>query len=90
MNEQKWPRFFVKCVRRNVGLCSDWSDPPEEHFSEGWLEVPYDVGASGDPMAATVWICEELKFQWMPQTVGVVCATQEQVQDLIGDEVYGK
>ena len=89
MNDN-YPRFFVKCMRRNVGLCNEWSDPPEEHFSEAWLEVPYDVGASGDPVAAMAWIGEELKFEWIPQSTGVICYTQDQVKDLIGDEVYGR
>ncbi len=79
--KQKWPRFFVKCKRRTGGIIG--------HFSEAWLEVPYDVGASGDPMAAMVWIGEEVNFQWQPEPQGVICYTQDHVKDLIGDEVYG-
>lgn len=87
--QQKWPRVFFKVVRRNIGLSCEWSDPPEEHWSEAWIELPYDIAHSGDPTAAVVWLGEELKFQWMPKFTPVICYTQDHVKDLIGDEVYG-
>tara|TARA_B100000497_G_C7285943_1_gene197064 strand:- start:75 stop:344 length:270 start_codon:yes stop_codon:yes gene_type:complete len=86
--KQKWPRLFFKVARRNLGLCCEWSDPQEEHFSAAWIEVPYEVSQSGDPNATMIWLGEELKFQWVPQT-GVMCFTQDHVKDLIGEEIYG-
>tara|TARA_B110000977_G_C10961855_1_gene448862 strand:+ start:705 stop:968 length:264 start_codon:yes stop_codon:yes gene_type:complete len=80
---QLWPKAFVKCTRRNPVLCSILGN--DEHYSTAWLEVPWEIAHSGDPLSISLWVAEGSKYTWMAGSQCVECHNQDHIDDLLSE-----
>ena len=83
MNKNElWPKIFVKCTRRNPALCS-WGN--DDHYSTAWLELPWEIAHSGDPLSISLWVAEGSKYTWMAGSQCVPCHNQDHIDDLLDE-----
>ena len=74
MNEcyDLWPKIFCRAIRPETGT---WV----------WIELPFEIGKSGNPTYAMEWVMEKYNYQFIPMKFKQVI-DNNQVEEMLNVE----